>query len=306
MAHVLMLAALQPFLSGAASKTVNLPNDATVEDVSTVYREAHRLGVKAIALYRDGSKLTQPLAAAKPTVKSFVGLKDPVFKVAPETIQALREAQFGKEVVPNGPSDRKTDPRETSSSDKSRPPITGARGQREPLPARRRGETQKARVGGQTVYWRTGEYPDGRLGEIFIDLAGAGSTLDGFANSLAKITSIALQFGAPVGVVVDALLGVRFEPAGHVELHDRVRWCNSTVELIARDLAIGYLGRDDLANVVRAVAGGGAVVALDKRAVAIAEGRVTGETCPECGGVVVQSGTCRTCTSCGTSSGGCG
>jgi len=163
-------------------------------------------------------------------------------------------------------------------------------------------------VSGQTVYWRTGEYPDGRLGEIFIDLAGAGSTLDGFANSLAKITSIALQFGAPVGVVVDALLGVRFEPAGHVELHDRVRWCNSIVELIARDLAITYLGREDLANVVRAVAvDGDAVVALDRRAVAIAEGaRVTGETCRECGGLMVLSGTCWTCTTCGTSSGGCG
>jgi len=185
-------------------------------------------------------------------------------------------------------------------------PLVLTRGAREPLPSRRKGDTQKVRVGGQTVYWRTGEYPDGRLGEVFIDLAGAGSTLDGFANSLAKMTSIALQFGAPVGVIVDALLGVRFEPSGHVELHDRVRWCNSIVELIARDLAITYQGREDLANVVHAVADSGVLVALDKRAVALAEGHPTGETCSECGGIMIQSGTCRTCTNCGTSSGGCG
>jgi hypothetical protein len=100
---------------------------------------------------------------------------------------------------------------------------------------------------------------------------------------------------------------VKFEPAGHVELHDRIRWCQSIPDLVARDIAISYLGREDLANVIRAVAvDGDAVVALDKRAIALAEGRPTGETCRECGGVMVQSGTCKTCTSCGISSGGCG
>ena len=277
MAHVKMLAAIQPFLSGAASKTVNLPNDATVEDVSRVYHEAHRLGVKAIALYRDGSKLTQPLAAAKPRKEV----------VSPEQGQ------------------------QPERLNKTTPPVTGAfaRGRREPLPSRRKGETQKARVGGQTVYWRTGEYPDGRLGEIFIDLAGAGSTLDGFANCLAKIASIALQFGAPVSEVVDALLGIRFEPAGHVELHDRIKWCTSIVDLAARDLAITYDGREDLANVVRAVAiDSNAIVALDKRAIAVAEasGRTTGETCDRCGGLLVQTGTCKTCSDCGVPVGGCG
>jgi ribonucleoside-diphosphate reductase alpha chain len=272
MAHVWMVAAIQPFLSGAASKTVNLPNDATIEDVSHVYREAHRLGLKAVALYRDGSKLTQPLAAAssKRQVDLEVNTTSGIVTAGPRTTGL----KLG---------------------------ITGAvRGEREPLPTRRRGETQKARVSGQTVYWRTGEYPDGRLGELFIDLAGAGSALDGFANCLAKMTSIALQFGAPVGEVVDAFLEVRFEPSGHVELHDRVKWAGSIPALIARDLAIAYQGREDLANVVRAV------VALDKRAMAIAAGKPTGEICQRCGGSVVQTGTCRTCVECGESLGGCG
>jgi ribonucleoside-diphosphate reductase alpha chain len=282
MAHVEMLAAIQPFLSGAASKTVNLPNGATVEDVSTIYREAWRRGVKAIALYRDGSKLTQPLAAAK---REIVDTSD-----TPE----VGEEWFKKA--------RRVEPKNPVVIEELR------RGERESLPPRRRGETQKARVGGQTVYWRTGEYPDGRLGEVFIDLAGAGSTLDGFANSLAKIASIALQFGAPPEKVVDALLGVRFEPSGHVELHDRVKWCASIVDLVARDLGIAYCGREDLANVVAAVAVDSQreVVALDRRAIAVAAGVPTGERCGHCGGPLVQTGTCRTCGDCGRSEGGCG
>lgn len=278
MSHVLMVAAVQPFLSGAASKTINLPHDATVEDVGRVYREAHRLGIKAISVYRDGSKLAQPLASAMPK------------PVAAET--RPRRLPIAEVATRSGAV-----------------PGSYARGEREDLHPRRRGITQKARVGGQTVYFRTGEYEDGRLGELFIDLSGAGSTLDGFANTLAKMSSIAIQFGAPVGKIVDALLGVKFEPAGHVELHDRVRFCQSIPDLIARDLAIHYLGRDDLAQVVRAVAVDDAekVVALDRRAVAVADGTITGETCRQarCGGLLRRTGTCMTCENCGWNE-GCG
>jgi ribonucleoside-diphosphate reductase alpha chain len=121
--------------------------------------------------------------------------------------------------------------------------------------------------------------------------------------------SIALQFGAPPARVLDALVGVRFEPSGHVELHDRVKWATSIPDLIARDLAIAYLGREDLANVVRAVATEDLereVVALDRRALAVAEGKPTGATCDRCGGLVVQTGSCHTCSECGLSFGGCG
>ena len=270
MAHVKMVAAIQPFLSGASSKTINLPRDATIADVDHVYREAHRLGIKAIAVYRDGSKLAQPLEAAK--------TRPPV--EATETKLAINQS------------------------------AALQRGERERLPPRvDRGYRQKVRVDGQTFYLRTGEYPDGRIGEIFLDLAGAGSTLSGLAESLAKVISVAIQFGTPVEEVVDALLGAKFEPAGIVELHDDVKVCQSIPDLIARDIAINYLGRDELSHRLRAVSvdTGEAIVALDRRAIAITKGTPTGETCRQanCGGLLVQTGTCHTCSKCGWNE-GCG
>lgn len=293
MAHVKMVAAIQPFLSGAASKTINLPNSATVEDVSYVYRECHKLGVKAVALYRDASKLTQPLESAKSKLR-----EDNPESAFQSNDTGARE-KYGQ-LLHNAIAEawKKNPP----------PDLSGLeRGDREHLPARRRGFTDKARLGGQTFYLRTGEYEDGRLGEVFIDLAGAGSTLDGFANALAKMVSIALQFGAPLAEVVEALMGIRFEPSGFVELHDEIKQATSIPDFVGRDLAISYLDRQDLSQKVRMVAveTGEAIVALDRRAVVLAEGRPTGETC-QCGGLLVQTGTCKTCLDCGTSSGGCG
>lgn len=248
MAHIKMVAAIQPFLSGAASKTVNLPNSATVEDVSNVYRTAWEMGIKAISLYRDGSKLTQPLAAVKKAA-------EPVM---------LKEI------------------------------TTLGRGQREQLPPRHKAETQKARVGGQTLHYTLGFYDDGRVAEVFINLANAGSTLGGFAGSLAKLASIALGYGAPAEKVFDAMLGVKFEPSGFVELHSDVKQCDSIPDLIARDVMINHLGRTELSHALHVVSP------------AVIVGKVTGETCRECGGLLIQDGKCKSCTNCGERIGGCG
>jgi adenosylcobalamin-dependent ribonucleoside-diphosphate reductase len=291
MAHVEMVAAVQPFLSGAVSKTINMPNSATVDDVSEVYRRSWELKLKAVALYRDGCKLAQPLSAAKPEAAKQDRVKPSV--EALEAILSRPDSHFKVYTKSDG----------SLGADDLLP-----RGTRERLPARRGGYTQKARVGGQTVYLRTGEWPDGRLGEIFVDLANAGSTLDGFANCLAKMTSIALQFGAPADKVVEALLGTRFEPDGVVEEHDRVKMAASIPDFVAKDIAINYLGREDLANTIRmvSVGEGKEVVALDKRAVALAGGKVMGRVCPACHAGLILTGTCWSCPSCSFSEGGCG
>jgi len=306
MAHVLMVAAIQPFLSGGASKTVNLPNDATTEDVSLIYREAHRLGVKAISLYRDGSKLSQPLAKSAPKVTPQ---KPAVSEQWVAEIAALPDETIDTSDIPE--ADQSWFKRAEYTPPAARDPrgTELRRGEREQLPSKRLGYTQKSRIAGQAIYLRTGEYPDGRIGEIFLDLSGAGSTLDGFANSLAKMTSIALQFGAPAGAVVEALMGIRFEPAGFVELHDDVKSASSIPDLVGRSLAISYLGRDDLSQRVRMVSveTGDQVVALDRRAAAIAAGgKLTGQTCTKCGGQTILTGTCWQCLDCWDSSGGCG
>jgi adenosylcobalamin-dependent ribonucleoside-diphosphate reductase len=302
MAHVEMVAAVQPFLSGAVSKTINMPNHATIEDVSEVYRRSWELQLKAVAVYRDGCKLAQPLSAAKPGMEMLAErIRDQADRTVlkmPRPITSKEEADLIRyfEHLKSGKA-------ELLQFDSGL-----ARGERERLPARRGGYTQKARVGGQTVYLRTGEWPDGRLGEIFVDLANAGSTLDGFANCLAKMTSIALQFGAPADKVVEALLGTRFEPDGVVEEHERIKMAASIPDFVAKDLAINYLGREDLANTIRmvSVGEGKEVVALDKRAMVLAGGKVTGRACPACHAGLVLMGTCWSCPSCEFSEGGCG
>ena len=326
-AHLLMMAAVQPFLSGAISKTVNLPRSATVEDVSRAYKMAHQLGIKAVALYRDGSKMSQPLNVGKE--------QTPVVQLSAHNDIVAGSSPAGR-TIPNG-----HDPA---------PLLT--RGQRERPPSRRKGDTQKARIGGQTIYWRTGEFPDGRLAEIFVDIAGAGSTLDGLANTLAKMTSIALQFGAPASKIVDALLGVKFDPAGVVELHNRIKMAHSIPDLIARDLAIEYLGDESIAHqpalasgeivkmppdkgrgqlgelIAQSLAAYAAMtpeqraemdaaqresfargnLALDK---AEREERMTkrpfGDLCPNCHNATLQrTGTCVKCSNCDWDTGGCG
>ncbi|MCC6888805.1 MAG: vitamin B12-dependent ribonucleotide reductase, partial [Hyphomicrobiales bacterium] len=221
-------AAAQPFISGAISKTINMPNDATVEDCKAAYMLSWKLGLKANALYRDGSKLSQPLQAQliededdeDDNVEMFLE------KSAPARIAALSEKVVEKIV------ERVTVIRE-----------------RERMPDRRKGYTQKAVVGGHKVYLRTGEYDDGRLGEIFIDMHKEGAALRSFINNFAIAVSLGLQYGVPLEEYVDAFTFTRFEPAGPVQGNDSIKFATSILDYVFRELAVSYLERFDLAHV---------------------------------------------------------
>ena len=216
-AHVRMMAAAQPFISGAISKTVNMPHAATVEDCREAYLLSWRSGLKANALYRDGSKLSQPLSAA-------------IFRVGEEDEDEAEDAapaprRVVHEIV-----------RETVR-------------ERARLPHRRKGYTQKAAVGGHKVYLRTGEYEDGKLGEIFLDMHKEGAAFRSLMNNFAIAVSIGLQYGVPLDEFVEAFTFVRFEPSGPVEGNDRIRMATSIIDYVFRELAVSYLDRDDLAHV---------------------------------------------------------
>lgn len=224
--HILMMAAAQPFISGAISKTINMPNDATVEDAKEAYMLSWRLALKANALYRDGSKLSQPLNAS-----IIEDDEDDEDEDAMETLLAAAPAaripQIAEKIVER---------------------IVVSR-EREKMPQRRKGYTQKAMVGGHKVYLRTGEYEDGRLGEIFIDMHKEGSAFRALMDSFSIAISVALQYGVPLDVFVNAYTFTRFEPAGMVSGNDRIKNATSILDYIFRELAISYLDRDDLAHV---------------------------------------------------------
>ena len=234
MAHVRTLAAAQPFMSGAISKTINMTAEATVAEVKEVYLEAARTGVKALALYRDGSKLSQPLAnAAFADIDEFEG--DDVAPAATATTAAAAIAAAERMVA-------------ITHMQQAERGLQ--RGERETLPNRRSGYTQKAKVGGHTIYIHTGEFAgDGRLGELFIDTAKDGAAFRSLMNCFAIATSIGLQYGVPLERFVDAFVFTKFEPMGMVQGHDRIKFSNSIIDYIFRELAISYLGREELAHV---------------------------------------------------------
>src|SRR3712207_988994 len=224
-----MLAAAQPFISGAISKTINMPNDATVEDCKTAYMLSWKLALKANALYRDGSKLSQPLNAALITEE-----EDEVEEVVEALLAqptAARTVQVAERIV-----------------EKVIERVERVR-EREKLPDRRKGYTQKAIVGGHKVYLRTGEYDDGRLGEIFIDMHKEGAAFRAMMNNFAIAISLGLQYGVPLEEYVEAFTFTRFEPAGFVQGNDAIKNATSILDYIFRELAISYLGRTDLAHV---------------------------------------------------------
>jgi ribonucleoside-diphosphate reductase alpha chain len=224
--HILMMAAAQPFISGAISKTINMPNDATVEDCKEAYMLSWKLALKANALYRDGSKLSQPLNA------SLLADDDEEEDVdAAEAIAALPAAARVPQVV-----------------EKIVEKIVAMR-DREKLPNRRKGYTQKAIVGGHKVYLRTGEFDDGRLGEIFIDMHKEGAAFRAMMNNFAIAISLGLQYGVPLDEYVEAFTFTRFEPAGMVMGNDRIKNATSILDYVFRELAVSYLDRDDLAHV---------------------------------------------------------
>jgi ribonucleoside-diphosphate reductase alpha chain len=225
--HIRMMAAAQPFISGAISKTINMPNDATVADCKAAYLLSWKLALKANALYRDGSKLSQPLQSQliadeeedeeieafieKPTAARASALAEKVVEKVVERIVVMRE--------------------------------------RERMPDRRKGYTQKAVVGGHKVYLRTGEYDDGRLGEIFIDMHKEGAALRSLLNNFAIAVSLGLQYGVPLEEYVDAFTFTRFEPSGPVQGNDSIKYATSILDYVFRELAVSYLERFDLAHV---------------------------------------------------------
>jgi len=223
--HIRMMAAAQPFISGAISKTINMPNAATIEDVLAAYELSHSLGLKANAIYRDGSKLSQPLASA--LVEDDEEAEEVLAAGTPqEKAQVLAEKVVEKVIV-----------REI------------VRSHREKLPERRKGYTQKAIVGGHKVYLRTGEYKDGSLGEIFIDMHKEGAGFRAMMNNFAIAVSVGLQYGVPLEEFVEAFTFTKFEPAGMVQGNDSIKNATSILDYIFRELAISYLDRTDLAHV---------------------------------------------------------
>jgi ribonucleoside-diphosphate reductase alpha chain len=226
--HIRMMAAAQPFISGAISKTINMPNDATVEDCKSAYLLSWKLALKANALYRDGSKLSQPLNSQ---LISDDEDEDDAVEQLFEKPMAARTAQVSEKIV-----------------EKLVERIVVMR-EREKMPDRRKGYTQKAVVGGHKVYLRTGEYDDGRLGEIFIDMHKEGAALRSFINNFAIAVSLGLQYGVPLEEYVDAFTFTRFEPAGPVQGNDSIKYATSILDYVFRELAVSYLSRFDLAHV---------------------------------------------------------
>ncbi len=221
--HIRMLAAAQPFISGAISKTINMPNVATVEDCKDAYMLSWRLGLKANALYRDGSKLSQPLNSV--IIEDEAEEQEPILEKVIEAPAPQRAQVIAERIVEKFISDRKR------------------------LPLRRKGYTQKAIIGGHKVYLRTGEYEDGAIGEIFIDMHKEGAAFRAMMNNFAIAVSIGLQYGVPLEEFVEAFTFTRFEPSGIVEGNDTIKMATSILDYIFRELAISYLGRNDLAHV---------------------------------------------------------
>ncbi len=223
--HIHMMAAAQSFISGAISKTINMPNTASIADTLAAYELSHSLGIKANALYRDGSKLSQPLAAA------LVEDDEDAEEILETGSQQEKAAVLAEKIV------EKVIVKEV------------IRRERTKLPERRKGYTQKAIVGGHKVYLRTGEYGDGRLGEIFIDMHKEGAGFRAMMNNFAIAISVGLQYGVPLEEFVDAFTFTRFEPAGMVQGNDSIKNATSILDYIFRELAVSYLDRTDLAHV---------------------------------------------------------
>ncbi len=317
--HIKMMASAQPFLSGAISKTINLPNEATVEEIKDCYEMSWKLALKANALYRDGCKLSQPLStkvdvAEEDTVEEVLGEAADI-KLSDLTPEQVLEA--ARAII-----ERSTDTtfkRQLSS-------VV----QRKVLPAKRRGFTQKAAVGGQTIYVRTGEYEDGTVGEIFVDMHKEGATFRSLMNCFAIAVSVGLQYGVPLEEFVDKFVFTRFEPSGMVSGHENIKSSTSIVDYIFRMLGFEYLNRSDLVHVIAeqdVVLGNPQMDASDedplkhveelhpqaekhvrpklKPVLDISGGAQSdAPACSNCGHIMVRSGTCYKCLNCGTQ-GGC-
>ena len=340
--HIKMMAACQPFLSGAISKTINLPNEAKVEEIADCYHLSWSLGLKANALYRDGSKLSQPLSNKSDKKKKTEEATEEV--VAEETAAPESNiVDLGKLTVEELLEE--VTKRMQASSDTQLKRALSKIVERKSLPAKRRGFTQKAKINGQVLFLRTGEYQDGTLGEIFIDLAKEGSTLRSLMNCFAIAISVGLQYGVPLDEFVEKFVFTKFEPAGMVD-HPNIKTTTSLVDFVFRALAYEYLDRTDLVHVLDkpsvgntgeeegeslfvgkpelssirvtapAAASTTAPVAqkVEKLAVKAEYGmdavnqaaknmQSDAPSCNTCGHITIRSGTCYKCLNCGNSMG---
>ena len=337
--HIKMMAAAQSFISGAISKTINMPNDATIDDCSDAYMLSWQLGIKANALYRDGSKLSQPLNSALLDEDEIDEDND---NITNEEDITKRTSQVVEKIVERF-----------------------VQTERDKLPHRRKGYTQKATVGGHKVYLRTGEYESGKLGEIFVDMHKEGAAFRSLMNNFAIAVSIGLQYGVPLEEYVEAFTFTRFEPQGMVTGNDTIKMSTSILDYIFRELAISYLDRNDLGHVgpedlessttgsgghknlisekvasrgfvrreLKVVSGGNNNVTMMPQTTSLKEDTISepnqedtvvinnqapnlaqeieakikgyeGEACGECGNfTLVRNGTCMKCNTCGATSG---
>ncbi|MCC6722441.1 MAG: vitamin B12-dependent ribonucleotide reductase [Bacteroidia bacterium] len=240
-AHIKMMAAAQPFISGAISKTINLPYEATVDDIKSCYLLSWELGLKANAIYRDGCKLSQPLS--NKTESKSENSENIVDKVVGEKGE-VKLSDLTPEMILNAAKNIM----DQSVGTEFKAALSNIV-QRKKMPQKRLGFTQKAKVGGQTIFVRTGEYDDGKLGEIFIDMHREGATFRSLMNCFSIAISIGLQYGVPLEEYVDKFTFSRFEPAGMVEGHDNIKQATSIIDYIFRLLGFEYLHRNDLVQV---------------------------------------------------------
>ncbi|ROL55960.1 vitamin B12-dependent ribonucleotide reductase [Bacteroidetes/Chlorobi group bacterium Naka2016] len=231
MAHVRMMAAAQPFITGAISKTVNMPSEASVDDIGKVYFDAWKLMLKAIAIYRDGSKLSQPLSTT-----AYEGFDEIVMLGDEETLDETK-----------GPAEVQTQIVQNLQAQQTQQTVP-FKLERRKLPKRRKGWIREASIGGHKIYLRTGEYEDGTLGEIFIDMYKEGAAFRGLLNSFAILASKALQYGVPLEELVDTFTFTRFDPSGPVVGHEAIKYATSVLDYVFRSLGYDYLGRKDFVH----------------------------------------------------------
>jgi ribonucleoside-diphosphate reductase alpha chain len=245
--HIRMMGATQPFISGAISKTINLPHEATVEEIADAYFLSWKLGLKANALYRDGSKLSQPLSTKGDKKKKKEDTTVQEQTATAPVVETSNIVDLGKLTVEELLEE--VQKRVQSSPDTKLKRKLASIVERRALPAKRRGFTQKAKINGQAIFLRTGEYGDGTLGEIFIDMAKEGATMRSMMNCFAISISIGLQYGVPLEEFVDKFAFTKFDPSGFVE-HPNIKSTTSIVDFIFRVLGYEYLGRTDLVHVL--------------------------------------------------------
>jgi ribonucleoside-diphosphate reductase alpha chain len=329
-AHIRMMAAAQPFISGAISKTINLPHEAVEDDIKACYELSWKLGLKANALYRDGCKLSQPLSNKSETAENEEKAEAKSDAVASNEGQVIR---FAEELTPEIVLEAAKRILNESPDTKFKRQLSNIV-EKKRLPNKRNGFTQKGKVGGQTIFVRTGEYSDGTLGEIFIDMHKEGASFRSLVNCFSIAVSVGLQYGVPLEEFVDKFAFTRFEPSGMVEGHPNVKNATSIVDYIFRLLGFEYLQREDLVQVKPTnhhssepqaeapvvsefvpLSAPEPVMTINQDALTEAmnskktmqdhlrEVQSDAPACNVCGHITVRSGTCYKCLNCGNSLG---